>query len=136
MELSYEKMLDRAYMLLPEEAKHKERFELPKPESQIQGRRTFVKNFGQIAKDLGRKPQHIYKFITKEIGTAASIEGPTLILAGKFGFRQVNEIFESYIKHYVLCTVCGKPDTKFQDTQGVKMLKCTACGAIGPVKRL
>ena len=35
-----------------------------------------------------------------------------------------------------LCKECGKPDTKFKEMKGIKMLKCDACGAMTPVKQL
>ena len=132
----YEKLLDRAYAALPKEALTKERFEMPVADSFIQGQKTNVKNFGSILKTIRREPEHMLKYITKEIGTQATTQEDRLVLNGKFTSKQVNDIFTNYIKMYVLCHECLRPDTKIADEHGVKLLKCEACGASSPVKRL
>ena len=134
--MNYEKMLDRLYLSLPKEALTKERFTMPTIDSLIQGNKTIIRNFGQVLKTINRKEKHLFKFIIKETGTAATISEGNLILNGKFSQQQVNNLFEAYIKRYVLCHECRRPDTHFIEQQGVKMLKCEACGAISPVKRL
>ncbi len=134
--MNYDKMLDRLYLSLPKGALTKERFEMPSVDSIIQGNKTIIRNFGQVIKTINRKERHLFKFITKETGTAATISEGTLILNGKFSQQQVNKLFEYYIKRYVLCQECSRPDTHFIEQHGVKMLKCEACGAISPVKRL
>jgi translation initiation factor 2 subunit 2 len=134
--MEYEKMLDRLYMSLPKHTLSKERFELPKIDSMIQGNKTIVKNFSQIAKTVKRDEKHLFKFITKEVATAATIEEGRLILNGKFDEKQINNLFQNYFKQFVLCHECKKPDTKIIEHQRVKVLKCEACGAISPVKSL
>ena len=129
-------MLSRAYLSLPKQALSKERFEMPKIESHIQGKKTLVNNFSQVAKALGREEKYIFKYITQEIGTAATISEGKLVLNGKFTHQQVSNIFMDYAKQYLLCHECNRPDTHFIDQHGVKMLKCDACGAIFPVKRI
>ena len=46
----------------------------------------------------------------------------------------MDKLFTAYLKEYVMCQECNKPDTEIIDRNGVKMLKCTACGALRPVK--
>jgi len=136
-EVKYEKMLDRLYESLPERTKKHERFEMPKAESFIQGNKTLVKNFSGILKTINRSEKHILKFFAKETATAANIDDAgRLVLNGKFQEGQVNKLFESYIKQFVLCPECSRPDTKVMEKQGVKMLKCEACGALSAVKGL
>ena len=134
--MNYDKMLDRLYLSLPKQALVKERFEVPKIDSLIQGKKTIIRNFGQIIKTINRKEKHLFKFITKETATAATISEGMLILNGKFSQQQISNLFENYIKEYLLCHECGKPDTHFTYQQGVKIMKCEACGAVSPVKRL
>jgi translation initiation factor 2 subunit 2 len=134
--MEYEKMLDRLYLSLPKKALEKSRFEIPDVDAFIQGNRTILKNFSQLAKTVNREEKHLFKFMTKELATAASIEEGRLLLNGKFFPPQLQKIFDAYVKAYVLCPECGKPDTKFVDYQGVKMLKCEACGAMHPVKKI
>ncbi len=135
-ELEYERLLDRLYDRLPEQAKKPARFEIPKAIVEIHGKSTLIKNFSAIAKALRRDPRHLYKFFVKELGTTGSIEGDMLRLKGRFGPATINRKLEEYVKEYVLCPVCGKPDTHFIEMRGVRMLKCEACGAISPIREL
>lgn len=132
----YTKMLDRLYLSLPKEALSKERFEPPKIDALVQGNKTIFRNFGQIAKILNRPEKQMYKFFTKETGVSAVLEDGKMIFSGKFYTTQLEKIFGNYLEQYVLCHECKKPDTKIVDQQGIKMLKCEACGAFTPLKKL
>lgn len=134
--MEYEKMLEHAYANLPAKTKNTERFEMPEPDSLVQGNKTIVKNFGQIINALHREQKHMLKFLTKETATSAVVAEGKLILNSKFPYEQIKRFFGAYLKEYVLCHECGKPDTKFFEQHGVKMMKCEACGAVAPVKRL
>lgn len=134
--MDYEKMLDRLYLSLPKKALEKSRFEIPAVDSFIQGNRSMLKNFSQLAKTVAREEKHLFKFLTKELATAATIEEGRLVLNGKFIQPQLQKTFDAYVKAYVLCRECGKPDTVLVDVHGVKMMKCEACGAMHPVKKL
>lgn len=136
MFMEYDKMLDRLYMLLPAKSKSDVRFEVPKPESYIQGSKTFVRNFGQIIKQIHREEKHMLKYLTKETGTSASANAGRLIVNSRIPAMQVNKIFDSYVKRFVLCPVCSKPDTIFTDQHGIKMMKCEACGALSPLAKV
>ena len=129
-------MLERAYSSLPKHALAKERFEMPSAESHIQGNKTIIKNFSQLVKAINRPEKHIFKFITKETATAATAGEGKLVLNGKFSNEQVNSLFKSYIEQFLLCHECKKPDTRIIEQQGVKVIKCDACGAISPLKRI
>ncbi len=133
--MEYNKMLDRLYMQLPQAEGSGERFEIPRLESYIQGHKTIVKQFSQAMKAVGRDEKQVLKFITKELGTAATINEGRLVLNGKFFPDQINKMFTNYVKIFVLCPECGKPDTKSKDQSGVKMLKCEACGAVSPIRK-
>lgn len=129
-------MLDRLYMLVPKEALMKERFEMTEPDSFIQGNKTVVKNFGVILKQIRREQRHLQKFLTKELATPAGVEEGRLVLGTKLSRTQVINAFQNYAKQYVLCGTCGKPDTHFEDVQGIKVLKCEACGARTAIKKI
>ena len=138
--LEYEKMLDRLYLSLPKKALSKERFEMPVAESFIQGNKTTIKNFSGIMKAINRDSEqakrHIFKYFTRETGTSAVLEEGKMILNRKFSDIQVNNLLKAYIEQFVLCPECKKPDTHVMEKQGVKLLKCEACGAISSVKGL
>lgn len=129
-------MLDRLYLSLPEQTKTKERFEMPKVESFTQGQKTIIKNSSALVKAVHREEKHLMKFLTKELAVPASTSEGRIILTGKFSEGQIRNSIENYIKEFVLCKECGKPDTKFKEMQGIKMLKCEACGAMTSMKQL
>jgi len=135
--MEYEKMLDQLYTRLPERTKKHERFQMPEVESFVQGHKTIVRNFASILKVINRDKKHLFKFLAKETATSAAIdENNRLVLSGKFGRQQVNELITAYISQFILCPECKRPDTKVVEKQGVRLLKCSACGAISSVKGL
>jgi len=134
--MEYDKMLTRLYSSLPEKSISKERFELPKLDSTVQGKKTIIKNFSQAIKSVKRDEKAFYKYLTKETATSAVLADGKLTLNGKFWPEVLDKLFDNYLKEYVLCHECKKPDTEIAERNGVKMLKCTACGAISPLKKI
>ena len=80
----YDKLLDRAIEQLPPEVFETKRFSVPKAYSVIQGNRTFIQNFREIADAMNRDPQHLLKFLLRELGTAGNLEVERAIMQGKF----------------------------------------------------
>src|SRR3989344_8038512 len=109
--MDYEKLLQRARKNLPATAVEERRFELPKFESFIEGAKTIIKNFIEVAKNLGRDPAHLLKFLQAETGTFGEIEDQRLVLKGPKKVEVLNEKLDLYIKDFVLCKECKKPDT-------------------------
>lgn len=131
----YDELLERGYSQIPAKTSSGERFEMPIIDSMIEGSKTIVKNFEFVADRLRRKPRMLMKFYTKELAVPASLEGPRLVLQGKFGERVLNDRLKLFVELFVLCKECGKPDTSIsEDEHGSKMLVCEACGARAPVK--
>ncbi len=129
---NYIELLRRAKMSLPKSVAI-ERWELPRANVQISGKRTTVRNFSEIAKTIRRDPQHIAKYIFKELAVPGSV-GEALELQGKFTSEQINRRIEDYVKEFVLCSECGKPDTQLVKQERLWSMKCEACGAKRPVK--
>ncbi|MBW2987567.1 translation initiation factor IF-2 subunit beta [Candidatus Woesearchaeota archaeon] len=132
--MSYEELLKKARQELPESVFIKERFEIPKVKGFIQGNNTIVVNFVQIAKTLGREPEHLLKFVLKEIAAPGKLDGQRLIIGSKISASLINQKIKLYANTYVLCPECGKPDTKLIKEKTVSSLKCAACGAKHPVR--
>ena len=132
----YENLLNRAIDQLPPEVFEHKRFKIPIAYSDIQGNRTFIKNFKDDAEDLNRDPQHVLKFLLRELGTAGNLEGSRAILQGKFTHYLINERLEDYVEKYVICHECNRPDTKIIREDRIFILKCAACGAKAPLKPL
>lgn len=134
--LSYEQMLERLYTAIPKRTMEKERFEFPRVEAFIQGPKTYIKGFIQLIKLMRREePKDILKFLTKESATSNAIEGDRLVMNGKFSEKQINDWFNRFLEEFVLCKECHKPDTHYIEHNGIRQLKCEACGAISPIRR-
>lgn len=130
----YESLLERIYEKLPKKALAKERFEEPRFSSFVQGNQTFIRNFDDVAIALRREPSHVLKYVSKELATAGNLDGKRGILQGKFREEQLNDRLHNYIAEYVICKECKKPDTQLVSLEGVRYIRCEACGARAPVK--
>jgi translation initiation factor 2 subunit 2 len=127
--MDYEKLLDKARKELPETTIEKERFTIPKVIGHIEGNKTVISNFLKIAKTLGRKPEHILKFILKELATPGEIKGSFLIFGTKLPASKINDKMQLYAEKFVICKECGKPETKLTKEGSIYFIKCHACGA-------
>lgn len=125
----YEQLLDHAYQHLPETVKKSERFEIVKVRGHIQGNRTVISNFIQIADHLGRAPEFLLKFILKELASPGEIKGQFVFVGSKVPASRINEKIEQFTQQYVICKECGKPDTKLIKEGSYLFMRCTACGA-------
>ncbi len=123
----YEKLLDSAYETIkPVEACN--RFEILKPEGHFEGTKTIVSNFSQIAGCLRRDPAHLAKFLLGELATSGKVAGERLIFIRKINSARIGEKIAEYVKRYVECPNCKKPDTELIDGDGGKFIRCLACG--------
>jgi translation initiation factor 2 subunit 2 len=43
-------------------------------------------------------------------------------------------LIDRYIKDYVICPVCGSPDTRTEKNKKLGFLLCEACGARSSIK--
>jgi len=132
----YDKLLDRAYGQLPEKTKDSARFELPQPDVFFEGNKTILKNFSQVAKTFNREEAHLQKYLTKDLGAYSIVNGDRLIFSKKLFGKKIGDGIKKYATEYVLCPQCGKPDTRFGTLEGVKILKCEACGGWKPLKNI
>lgn len=133
-ELDYEQMLDKAYASLPEAQVQTARFEVPKVLGHVQGNATVISNFNQIVTTLGRKAEHLLKFLLKELATPGEQKKNGVILGRKISASAVNQKIQRYAELYVLCKECKKPDTKLTKEGNFMFMKCMACGAKYSVK--
>ena len=130
---SYEDLLKDAKKKLPKLTEKKERFDIPKIKGHIQGNKTVLSNFTQIAQYLGRKPEHVLKFVLKELATPGEIKKTGTIIGSKVPAGRINEKIRAYAEKYIICRECRKPDTKLEKEGNVIYIKCMACGARKPV---
>ncbi len=132
----YETLLKRARDQCPEKVFEDVRFEIPRYELGREGNRTIIANFVQVAEILNRDTRHMLKFFASELGTAGSIDGNRAIFQGRHRAAYIQQLLERYVKQYVLCPVCGKPDTRLVTEHRITMMRCEACGAMSAVKSI
>jgi len=124
----YKKLLE-AGMKRISKAESTRRFEVPKSRVMISGSRTVFSNFYEIADALRRDPQHLLKFLLKELATSVDMRENKIVFVGKFSSGLVDKKVDNYVKSYVICPECGKPDTKLVKEGRDYFLVCEACGA-------
>jgi len=132
MATDYDKLLEKAYAELPNKETNgsgsKGRFEVPKVKTHLQGNKTVIDNFYDIAKTIGRDPEQFVKRFLKLLGTPGDITKSALILGRIINDDAINEKLNDYVKKFVLCSSCGKPDTQITIENKLDVMKCLACG--------
>jgi len=125
---NYENLLTDAYKKVkPIEVS--ERFEIPKVEGHVEGNKTILTNLPQITTHIRRDQEHLLKFLLKELATSGAFKGNRVILQRKISSTKINEKIKDYVKEFVLCKECKKPDTELKKDHAFMFIHCLACGA-------
>jgi len=127
--MNYEDMLKEAREKLPEKQTGGERFEVPKVRGQIEGNKTIISNFAQIAEAFRRPSPHLLKYVQKELATPGTFRKGAVIFGSKLPASKINDKIVTYADEFVICKECGKPDTKMTKEGDIYYIKCQACGA-------
>ncbi len=133
--MTYEQLLEQAYKKVKQTGVSGKRFEIPKIEGYFEGKKTILTNFYQIASYLRRDPAHFQKFILKELAASGQREGDRLVLNIKVPSTKINQKVENYVKEFVLCRECKKPDTEIIKQGRINFIHCLACGAKHPISK-
>jgi len=128
----YKYLLKKAMEKIPKKISTADRFQVPEPIIEIQGNKTLIKNFADIANVLRREPDHLAKYLYKELATPGNLQKNILILQSKVPSSTLKKKIEDYTKNYVYCKICGEPDTKLVKDNRLYFLTCEACGAKSP----
>jgi len=126
---TYEQLLNDAYKKIKKVEGSSRRFEIPKVEGHFEGKKTIITNFMQIASYIRRNPEHLQKFMLRELATSGQKEGERLVLNNKIPSEKINQKIEQYSKEFVICRECGKPDTELTKIDRLTFIHCLACGA-------
>jgi len=124
-------MLDRVYEKI-KKGEIKDRINIIKPEISSSGNKTIISNFEQFCNSIRRDKKQVAKFLYKELATSGSIDGRKLILQTRSPILE--DKIQKYLKNFVYCHECGKPDTILQKEGRFYILKCEACGARRTIK--
>ncbi len=132
----YEALLERLYKKVPAPASSGERFEPPRAIVMSMGGQTIIRNFREIANKIRREPQLLQRYLLKELATSGSYDpgSGVLILNVRITSSSINNLLQRFVKTYVICPTCGRPDTRIIKKGRIWILKCEACGAEQPVK--
>ena len=131
----YENLLKQAYSNITEKTESSERFVVPEAKAYVEGKTTVLENFSEIVSKVRRDPDHLMKFLLGELGTSGKIDGNRAIFNGKFEITLIKMMIKSYVEDYVICSECGKPDTRLVKDDRVMQLRCDACGSHRPVRK-
>ena len=134
--MDYKTLYDRARKQLPEKVFEQSRFEIPKISSVIEGNKTFIVNIKDVLATINRDENHFLKFLAGELATSVTLEGTRVVFAGKHAKITLQNLLERYVKEYVICGECGKPDTILVTEARILRKRCDACGASIAVKPL
>ena len=135
--MDYEQLLKKAEEELPDQAVGSDRFVLEKVKGHLEGNKTVIINLKKIAKDLSRDPNHLLKYLLRELATPGKYVRDRTIFGTKVSASAINKKIKKYVSEFVQCSECGKPDTQLNEEKGgIIYLKCQACGVKKPVKKI
>jgi translation initiation factor 2 subunit 2 len=131
----YESLLKRLQVRLGNTSrKEASRLEIPSPQINWQGQRTIFRNFIEFPKALRRDPEKLLLYLNKELASAGYIAGESVIFLGRKEPSSFGTLIDRYVKEYVICPVCGSPDTRTEKNKKLGFLLCEACGARSSIK--
>ena len=131
----YESMLKRLQTKLGGTAKKAtSRLEIPVPQIIWVGKNTIFRNFMDFPRALRRDPEKILLYLNKELASAGYIAGERIIFLGRKTPSSFQALLDRYVKEYVVCPVCGSPDTRTEKNKKLGFLICEACGAKSSIK--
>lgn len=111
------------------------RLEVPDATAQKDGAFTRLTNLEDIADTISRTPDHLHRFIQRDLGTNGKLTDGVGRYNGTFSGTDFDAAIDAYVEAYVLCAECGLPDTRLVTEDGTPMLRCDACGAFRPVSK-
>ena len=103
------------------------RYKMPAVTTTLQrksGGTTVVDNTADICESLRRDAKIIAKFLSKDLGRPVQVKNSCWIMHGDVSTQTIQDAVFAYIKIYVLCGVCGNPET----VMSPKKLTCKSCG--------
>ena len=133
--MDYEELLKAAQANRPKAALQRDRFEVPKIQGHVEGNKTILSNFVFIAQHIRRDPEHLQKFMLKELATPGIIRSGEFVLGRKISSAIINEKTRKYVDNFVICPSCGLPDTDLiRDQKTGTFIRCNGCGAKTQIK--
>ena len=132
--MDYEDALKRAQEMIPKDVFEHKRFTIPRVEIYAEGGKTYCTNINSIANKMRREPEHILKYLLRELATRGSIRKKgkhidALIFRGRFREFTLDSLIKKYTEKFVMCDNCNRPDTHLNKKDRFTFLVCEACGS-------
>lgn len=89
---------------------------------------TFVTNAASIATSLDRSLQFVAKYLSTELACQGRA-GKDIVLTGEFDAVTIENSITNMTSRYVLCRVCGNPETVLDARKDRMRMRCKACGS-------
>ena len=134
--LSYTELIERGLSQLPPEIKTQKKFEVPKFETSVEAGRTIIVNWKDIVSKITLDQKLLLRFLEHRLGTVGWITGNKAYFQGKFQRIRLNKHLDFFIREYIICDVCNRPDTELKKEKGQLIKKCNACGAWRVVEKI
>uniref|UniRef100_A0A6B2LGX1 Translation initiation factor IF2/IF5 domain-containing protein n=1 Tax=Arcella intermedia TaxID=1963864 RepID=A0A6B2LGX1_9EUKA len=127
---TYAELLKRIYDLLNIKG-DTERVGIDPPEvGRIGSRKIGWTNFAANCNQISRKTKHVQAFVLTELGTDGSIGADgKLVIRGRYGSKQLENLLRKYILEYVMCKSCKQVNTELQKENRLTFVVCNSCGS-------
>ena len=93
-----------------------------------------LRNFSEIVGIFNRKPKHIIKQLSSDLGAKMTQKGEQLHISKQVSAEVVTASLKKYADRFIICPNCGKPDTLLQGNKKKQELQCLSCGQTTPLK--
>lgn len=121
-------LLDRIYQVIGDGG-IKGKINMPKPETNIANKKTFLKNYADILKKIER--EHIISFsdfLKNELTCDASVNGEgELVICGIFRPASFEKVIKNYCLKYIQCKSCKGGDTQIIKENKITFIDCQKC---------
>jgi len=121
-------LLDRIYQVIGDNG-IKGKINMPKPDTMISNKKTFLKNYTDILKRVDREYIISFSdFIKNELTSDVSVnEKGELVICGIFRPTSFEKIIRDYCLKYIQCKSCKGGDTKIIKDNKITYIDCQKC---------
>ena len=91
---------------------------------------TIINDFEQFCKNINFDNKILIKYLGKKLSVKTSYDDnlKSYFLQSKIEFNDVNNVIYNFIKKYLLCVLCDKPEITLKNKNNNLQQKCNACG--------
>lgn len=125
----YDDMLKRAREEVPEDIGEEEQFKAPTVKVRAESGQTVILNWNELLRAANDQEKILLRFLSHQLATHGRITQGKVEFKGNLSSRKINNLVEEFVDKYIICSECGRPDTKLKKEKKHLLKKCQACGA-------